>query len=395
MDDQTVAGLAHYAWNFDHVTVCGPTAAGDDQHLVEVPTAIHGTTISLHALPSAYGLVDYAKQRRRVRKVLTDLAAAHDIVVGAIGGLIGDWPTDLAWVCEQSAQPHAVWFDRIEWDVMSHDAVGSGARRRARRTIEVAVMKRRDRAVTKRADVMIAQGAETFDSLSDYSRRPILVFDSHVQPHDLVTDAQLAVKTASLVGEPIAIVYAGRVDAMKGPLEWVRALHVARSEGARFHARWFGDGDLLQAARNLVGELRLTDCVEFVGEVSHRDVLAYMREAAVMLCCHQTKESPRCIVEAAASGCAIVGYNSPYIRGVLGNTQVGPQRGNWRELGALLTAALADAGALEAAMRANADRGRSFTESAVYRHRAASMAAVANRRYRNDRAVHALDPRFV
>jgi glycosyltransferase involved in cell wall biosynthesis len=395
MDEQTVAGLAHYAWNFDHVTICGPAAIDHDQHLVEVPTSIHGTTVSLYTLPSAYGLFDYARQRRGVRKLLTDLVADHDIAVGAIGGLIGDWPTDLAWVCEQTAAPHAVWFDRIEWDVMRHDAVGSGARRRARRTVEVALMKRRDKAVTKRAEVMIAQGAETFDSLSDYSRRPILVFDSHVQPHDLVTNERMVAKTAALVDEPIPIVYAGRVDAMKGPLEWVRALHVARVAGARFHARWFGDGDLLYAARNLVCELNLTDCVEFVGEFSHRDVLAHMRKAAVMLCCHQTKESPRCIVEAAASGCAIVGYNSPYIRGVLGNTQVGPQRGNWRELGMILTSALADASALEASMRANADRGRSFTESAVYRHRAASMAAVANRRYRNDRAVHALDPRFV
>jgi colanic acid/amylovoran biosynthesis glycosyltransferase len=395
MDEQTVAGLAHYAWNFDHVTVCGPAAIGEQRNLAEVPATIHGTSVSLRALPSAYGVTDYLRQRRAVRRTLAELASDHDVVVGAIGGLIGDWPTDLAWVCEQAAVPHAVWFDRIEWDVMSHDAVGGGIRRKARRRVEVALMKRRDKAVTKQADVMIAQGAETFDSLSDYSRRPILVFDSHVQPHDLVTNEQLAAKSAALSESAIPIVYAGRVDAMKGPLEWVRALHVARNGGAGFHAQWFGDGDLLHAARNLVRELDLTDCVEFVGEVPHRDVLAHLRKAAVMLCCHQTKESPRCIVEAAASGCAIVGYNSPYVRGVLGNTQVGPQRGNWSELGSLLAATIADSSALEATMRANAERGRSFTESAVYRHRAASMAAVANRRYRNDRAVHALDPRFV
>jgi colanic acid/amylovoran biosynthesis glycosyltransferase len=395
MDEQTVSGIAHYAWNFDHVTVCGPAASSEDRHLVEVPASIHGTTVALHALPSAYGLIDYVRQRRAVRHQLFELATEHDVVVGAIGGLIGDWPTDLAGVCEQSGIPHAVWFDRIEWDVMSHEAVDGGARRRARRRVEVVLMKRRDRAVTKHADVMIAQGAETFDSLSDFSRRPILVFDSHVQPHDLVTGHQLDMKAATLTDAPIAIVYAGRADAMKGPLEWIRSLHVARAAGGRFRARWFGDGDLLASARDLVRELGLNECVEFVGEVSHREVLAHMRNAAVMLCCHQTKESPRCIVEAAAAGCAIVGYNSPYVRGVLGNTQVGPQRGNWGDLGQLLARTLADTAALETDMRANAERGRSFTEAAVYRHRAASMAAVANRRYRNDRAVHALDPRYV
>jgi glycosyltransferase involved in cell wall biosynthesis len=394
MDEQTVAGVAQYAWNFDHVTICGPSAIDAPRDLVEVPATIFGTTISLHALPSAYGVTDYVRQRRSVRRTLAELASDHDVVVGAIGGLVGDWPTDLAFVCEQAGIPHAVWFDRIEWDVMRHDAIGGGARRRARRAVEVALMKRRDRTVTERADVMIAQGAETFDSLSAYSRRPMLVFDSHVQPDDLITEQQLDEKIASLADAPIRIVYAGRVDAMKGPLEWIRCLSGARAAGARFRASWFGAGELLDASRRLVGELDLTDCVEFMGEISHREVLARMRDAAVMLCCHQTKESPRCIVEAAASGCAIISYNSPYVRGVLGNTQVGPQRGQWRELGDLVAGTLADPTALERSMRSNADRGRFFTESAVYRHRAASMAAVANRRYRNNQAVQALDPRF-
>ena len=107
-----------------------------------------------------------------------------------------------------------------------------------------------------------------------------------------------------------------------------------------------------------------------------RAVLAALRAAHLFLFCHQTPESPRCLIEALVSGCPIVGYDSAFPRDLVSTHQgrlraAGRRRRARRDCDAPRRgpAALADL-----IRRAAAD-GAPFEDVAVFRHRSALIKA--------------------
>ena len=57
----------------------------------------------------------------------------------------------------------------------------------------------------------------------------------------------------------------------------------------------------------------LGDVVSLPGFVSSRaKVMEFLRGIHVLVFCHRTPESPRCLVEALMSGTGILGYESDY-----------------------------------------------------------------------------------
>jgi colanic acid/amylovoran biosynthesis glycosyltransferase len=389
-DKQTLSGLEQYARYFDAVTICGPQIDAQDEPdpLFVSPFASKDSRISLLPLPQAYSPRDYFRTRRVVRQTLSTLVDSHDIVVGAVGGLLGDWGSTLASVCQHRNKPHAVWFDRLESDVIRVEWADAGIVRRAGRWVERMAIKRRSKRLVRRATLTIGQGAETVAALSPHAANIAQAFDSHVLPGDVITPDDVQRKIVALRTGPVRIAYAGRVDAMKGPLDWVRALDVARYDGLDFTAIWFGDGPLLDAAEALVRELDLTERVSFAGAVSHVEIFNGLRNAAIIFHAHLTIESPRTIVEALAAGCAIVGYHSPYVDDILGYDQTGPARGDWVALGHHLATEARRTELLETHIARNAERGTHFLEEPVYRHRAATLATLVT-----NVAVDDLDPR--
>ena len=50
------------------------------------------------------------------------------------------------------------------------------------------------------------------------------------------------------------------------------------------------------------------------GMVDREILMAAQRQSDMFMFCHRTAESPRCLVEALACGCPIIGYGSLYAR---------------------------------------------------------------------------------
>ena len=75
---------------------------------------------------------------------------------------------------------------------------------------------------------------------------------------------------------------------------------------------------IIAEIRAAADELRTTAYVVFPGYISDRKkIFQVLQDADVFLFCHQTPESPRCLVEALASGCPLVGYGSAYPREII------------------------------------------------------------------------------
>jgi glycosyltransferase involved in cell wall biosynthesis len=81
--------------------------------------------------------------------------------------------------------------------------------------------------------------------------------------------------------------------------------------------------------------LGIADHVTFAGFVADRDrILSTLKDSDMFLFCHKTPESPRCLVEALASGCPLIGYGSAYPKEIVAQCGGGEfaMVGNWKEL---------------------------------------------------------------
>jgi glycosyltransferase involved in cell wall biosynthesis len=74
-----------------------------------------------------------------------------------------------------------------------------------------------------------------------------------------------------------------------------------------------GDGSLLADMRTKIDKLGIGESVTLTGFVMDPNlVLQKMKDSDIFLYCHKTQESARCLGEALACGCPLIGYASAY-----------------------------------------------------------------------------------
>jgi colanic acid/amylovoran biosynthesis glycosyltransferase len=170
----------------------------------------------------------------------------------------------------------------------------------------------------RRSNVALLQGKAVFDTYKGIASNPHKVLNVQVTAEDRISMSALEAKVErSRSDAPINVVYAGRATEFKGPLEWLAAVHQAVLRGARLQAKWLGEGPLMPRMKTFVEQNGLGKVVSLPGVVGREQVLEALRNADIFLFCHQTDESPRCLVEALASGCPIVGFDSAFPRGLV------------------------------------------------------------------------------
>jgi glycosyltransferase involved in cell wall biosynthesis len=114
-----------------------------------------------------------------------------------------------------------------------------------------------------------------------------------------------AVAIRGTSGKPV-VVYAGRLAPQKGLMELVEAAAAvrARMPGVKFLLA--GDGPLGPAIRRKVEALGLADCFEFIGHIQQPQLPAVYAQATVYVQPSRYEGLPGTLLEAMASGCAIV-----------------------------------------------------------------------------------------
>ena len=371
---QAVNGLRLWAENFDHVTVMMPEEPGPPPTgWVELADhAANLARVTVEPLPSAYRPDRFFHVLRPVRARIRAMIEQADYLSFAIGGLFGDWGAVASFEAQRAGRPFAVWTDRVESEVMRR-AVGQGHWRHSLRArLYHRPMAWLERWVIRRAALGLFHGQETFDAYAPYSANPHVVHDIHIAPKDHISDAGLARKIAGLKDGSLKLVYAGRAEPMKGPLDWVQVLEILKARGVAFNATWLGDGTELTQMRARVQAAGLEGQVDLPGFTDDRDLVRDKMQAAhVFLFCHKTPESPRCLIEALAAGTPIVGYDGAYAQDLIS------QHGGGRltvigDVEALLGSVLelnADRARLaDLLTRARAD-GAPFNDVEVFRHR--------------------------
>ena len=379
LDDQTCAGLSRWAESFSHVTYMGieqPTDLEDDTTVtwVDIADLDCRNQLTVIALPFAYKIGRFFKDYKSTRQMIAEKIATADHLCFTLGYLFGDWAAVATLEAIRQNRDYAVWFDRVEHDVIRRTLPAIPLKRRIKEVATLPAMVRYHHYLIRHSKLGLFQGQDTLKAYADHSTNPHCVYDVHTQSTDLISATALEEKaTRAHSGNPLKVLYVGRATEMKGPLDWVDALTKAVQAGVPLQAKWIGDGPLLEDMKQSISTQGMGARIELPGFSSDREaILAEMRDADLFVFCHKTQESPRCLIEALVSGCPIVGYQSSYSEDLVcrNGGGVGTPLNDPAALSATIQDLHENRGKLAQLIKAAAADGSRIDEQTLYAHRA-------------------------
>lgn len=375
LEDQACNGLQLWAENFDRVIVMHPLehGAAPPSWIPLQSSSVDLDRVELVALPTAYRPDQFFFQLRAVRRQIAQLIDRADYLSFSIGGLFGDWGSVAALEAHQKGRRFAVWTDRVESEVVRHQArTAQTLKARLKASLYHRPMAMLERAIVRRATVGLFHGAETYAAYAPYARAAEIVHDIHLQEQDRISAQALRYKLDGVLEGCLNICYLGRADTMKGVDDWLDVMAKLKFAGIDFRATWWGDGERLQDMKKQVDRLGLAEQIALPGFIRDRAaILKVLREAQVFVFCHKTPESPRNLIEALVSGTPIVGYDSPFPRDLIsanGGGLLSPKD----DVGALvanLVGLARDRNRLADLVGRAALDGAPFNDVAVFKHR--------------------------
>jgi glycosyltransferase involved in cell wall biosynthesis len=334
--------------------------------------------VTLVPLPWAYGVGEFLRNYRPTRKLLAGYIRQARYLQFVIGGLVGDWAAIGALEAIRQNRRFAIHTDRVEHEVLLEVTKQSGFLRRLKARIVSPLMHRYHRHLIKRCSLGLWHGSDCYHAYSPWCKASYNIHDVHTKPEDCIDDASLQLKLNDLENaETITICYAGRLDPMKAPAEWLKAIAVARDLKAPVRAVWFGDGPLRKETEQEIQRLKLGSIVDLPGFVRDRaTLLAAVRGANIMLFTHVTPESPRCLLEALISGTPIVGYQNKFateLTETLGGGSFAEIH-DWEMLGKRLADFASNRGKLRQLTMEAAHNGHRFSDVKVFAERSELIA---------------------
>jgi glycosyltransferase involved in cell wall biosynthesis len=379
VEAQAANGLDRWADNFAHIVVAAPVIPESELPNLagfvwrDVDALEHRRRIVCQPLPWAYTPGSFVKALAATRRLIAESIAQCEHQQFAIGGLVGDWAAVAALEAIKQRRRYAIHTDRVEHELIRKTASGASGLRRLKIAVEAPLMKSYHRHIIRHCSLGLWHGDDCFRAYSPWCRENHLVHDIHTKQSDLIDEDSLRRKLEDIRrAEVLQVCYAGRLDPMKAPLEWLRAIAAARDLGARLQATWYGEGALMAEAKAEAQRLQLDGIVAFPGFVANRaELLAAVRAAQAMVFTHITPESPRNLLEALVSGTPILGYDNAYAVNLLeeqGGGELVPMHDS-KALGTLIASLAKDRERLAEMTRRAANNGRRFTDAAVFAER--------------------------
>ena len=378
---QAANGLDRWADDFNQVVVAAPVIPEVEVRNLagfcwrDMDLLAHRNRITFQPLPWAYTPGPFFSKLSTTRKLIRSSIAQCEHLQFAIGGLVGDWAAVAALEAVSQGRRYAIHTDRVEHEVMQKMASSATGLRRMKIAVEAPLMKRYHEHIIRRCSLGLWHGDDCFRAYSPWCSESHLVHDIHTKENDLIGPNELARKLDDIhSAAALELCYAGRLDPMKAPLEWLRAIATARDLGAPIRATWFGEGPMMDEAKAEAHRLQLDEIVTFGGFVLSRSaLLGGVRSAHAMVFTHVTPESPRNLLESLVSGTPILGYDNAYAVNLLeseGGGELVPIH-DFRALGSVIAELAKDRERLVRMTQQAAKNGRRFTDAAVFAERSA------------------------
>ena len=381
LESQACNGLEQWADNFESVIVAAPTLPEAEALAKEGTTMTWRDTATLAKphrfefvpLPWAYSPSKFLSNYRSVRASLGELISRCRYLQFAIGGLFGDWAAVAALEAHQQGRSYSIHTDRVEHEVMRRSRQGAKLKTRLKSSVMAPLIANYHKQIIKNCALGLWHGQDCYSAYSPFCQNSYLIHDIHTKPSDCIGDLELFKKAQRAKSdETIRICYAGRIDPMKAPLDWVKAVGRARDLGVNLHATWMGDGSLMQEMKAMIAEMGLSSVIELTGfESDRKKLFKKISESHIMLFTHVTPESPRCLIESLVRGTPIIGYHSEYADDLvseLGGGMFVPVE-NWEQLGNQIAQLSNDRERLSTLIQEAGKNGSRFNDRAVFQER--------------------------
>ena len=187
-------------------------------------------------------------------------------------------------------RPFAVWTDRVESQVVRHAARTGPLKTRLKARLLHRPMAGLERHIVRNAAWACFMAATPMTA-THLTARAAPGARHPPQAEDHICAARLQAKMDAAGQGPLGIVYGGRADPMKGPLDWVETLRRLAAAGVAFTATWLGDGTEHAEMTRRIAAAGLQDRVTAPGHVADRArVLETLRGADLFLFCTRRRK---------------------------------------------------------------------------------------------------------
>lgn len=162
-------------------------------------------------------------------------------------------------------------------------------------------------------DGIQANGYPAFDVCKQYDPNTLFFLDSRMKRSMLASkEDQSARRSSILGGNPLRLVFSGRLDPMKGAHHLVPVAHHLNSLGVPFKLKIYGTGSLERTIAAEIEEKELKNVITLCGPVDYQTELVpqFRTSADIFLSCH-LQDDPSCsFIEAMGCGLAVLGYGN-------------------------------------------------------------------------------------
>lgn len=279
-ESQACNGLERWADNFGSVIVAAPTIpealAIKNKSIVwqNINSLVQLERFELVPLPWAYSLPKFIVNYYTIKPHLKELIGRCHYLYFGIGGLWGDWASVAAIEARKLGREYVIQTDRVEHQVILATSKEASLLTQTKKKIIAFLMSKYHQLIIKNCTLGLWHGNDCYSAYSPFCKNNHLIHNIHLKRSDQITQEELTKKIQSVTTDPILrICYAGRMDSMKAPLDWVKAIAKAKELGVNLQAIWLGDGSLFETTKELIEQLKLNDCIQLVGFESNRQNL--------------------------------------------------------------------------------------------------------------------------
>lgn len=194
------------------------------------------------------------------------------------------------------------------------------------RMLRLVFEERRRRAFLSKMDAIQANGYPALETCRAFDPQTLLFLDNRMEQGLFASDEEMAARRARLIGgEPLALVFSGRLEPMKGVQDLVPIAAKLKERGVPFTLDIYGEGSLKNAvsaqidAQGLANHVTLRGSVDFETEL----VPALRQSGDLFLCCHGQADPSCTYIESNGCGMAIVGYDNAMWKRMAEDSQSG------------------------------------------------------------------------
>lgn len=358
--------LRLYLANFSHVTFAAPVfpdeqARGIILRSLPLDTIENADRLSFIPLPYPYREDRYLRHYLSTRRLLaSEIAKAQYLIFSPHANY--DWSTLAAHLAIKQGRKYDMESDHDHASAARfHLATMPPGLKKLRKSIWARSFIKNVESCFSKSSLALLQGQDVFDAYKHIAPNPHKVLNVQVSSEDHITPAELREKLDHIKDKrTLSVSYAGQAIDRKGPLDWIKVVHGISRAGVEVRATWFGDGSLLPEMKREVKALGIQDKVVLPGSVGRHEIISALKKSDIFLFCHKIGESPRCLGEALAAGCALVGYGTEYPRELVASCGGGEfaDMDDWQRLVQIIVSLDRDRQQLHRLTEAAADSGR-------------------------------------